>query len=105
MKAAAREAFRWSAHTGGQAVVKQKDYEDDGEVEAASEYAAWRDSQSSDRVLLLPGDLLERCDGTVAGELKILKYIGFEPAIWWAPLPKSLESDGITLNSLTEAGN
>ena len=53
-----RETFRWAAHTGGLAVVKPKDYEPDGLIEAATTYAAWRLLQSEARPLR-PGDLLE----------------------------------------------
>jgi hypothetical protein len=84
-----REAFRWAAHTGGLAVVKPKDYEPDGVLEAATAYAAWRLLQSEARPLR-PGDLLElvTADGS-QGTLQIAKYIGFEPAQWYAPEPKS----------------
>jgi len=85
-----KEQFRWAPHTGGTAVVKQKDYDvDSGEVEAATPYALWTGmkAQAND---LCPGDVLETVkeDGT-PGELQIFKYIGFEPAKWWIPEPKS----------------
>jgi hypothetical protein len=100
-----RENFRWAAHTGGLAVVKPKDYEPDGIVEAATAYAAWRLLLSEARPLR-PGDLLEIAMADDApGALQIAKYIGFEPAQWYAPEPKSegvvpsietLESAGVT---------
>jgi hypothetical protein len=82
------EHFRWAAHTGGVEIVKMKDYEEAGEVEAATPYAAWKVLGGENRALE-PGDLLEllTADGE-PGELTILKYIGFEPAKWYVPEPK-----------------
>ena len=89
MKDAPRENFRWAAHTGGLAVVKPKDYELDGEIEAATPYAAWKELAAQERALR-PGDLLEVLHaGSEAGELQIAKYIGFEPAKWYTPEAKS----------------
>jgi hypothetical protein len=87
MKDAPREHFRWVAHTGGLAVVKMKDYEAAGEVEAPTSYAAWKILGGENRPLE-PGDVLEilRDDGQ-AGDLSLLKYIGFEPAKWYVPEP------------------
>jgi hypothetical protein len=83
-----REAFRWAPHTGGLAVVKPKDYELDGVLEAATAYAAWRLLQSEARPLR-PGDLLEVVTADDSpGALQIAKYIGFEPAQWYTPEPK-----------------
>jgi hypothetical protein len=89
-----RESFRWAAHMGGLAVVKPKDYEVAGEVEAPTSYAAWGRLLSDGRPLR-PGDLLEvipegqpEQDHASSGELKIAKYIGFEPAKWYVPEPK-----------------
>jgi hypothetical protein len=89
-----KEQFRWAAHTGGTAVVKPKDYEMDGEVDAATPYAAWTSMHAGDRALR-PGDVLETVheDGA-PGDLQIVKYIGFEPAKWWIPEPK-LEPKGM----------
>ncbi|MGI8960504.1 MAG: hypothetical protein ACR2IV_12215 [Bryobacteraceae bacterium] len=76
------ENFRWAPHTGGLAIVKSKDYEVDGEVEATSPYGVWKALLAESRPLR-PGDLLEisHVDET-AGQLYIVKYIGFEPASW-----------------------
>ena len=85
-----RESFRWAAHMGGLAVVKPKDYDIAGEVEAPTSYAAWGQLLSDGRPLR-PGDLLEvipEQDQASPGELKIAKYIGFEPAKWYVPEPK-----------------
>lgn len=82
MKDHPRESFRWAPHVSAQAVVKMKDYEPDGEMEAQHEYEAWVISQSTDRPLQV-GDLLE----AVNGELRICKYVGFESAKWFVPEP------------------
>lgn len=91
MKDTQRESFRWAAHTGGLALVKPKDYELDGEVEAATPYSAWRLLMSEGRPLRA-GDLLETysVEG-VATELRIVKYIGCEPAEWFIPETKPHE--------------
>ncbi|MBV8551377.1 MAG: hypothetical protein JOY54_08760 [Acidobacteriaceae bacterium] len=88
IKDAPRESFRWAAHTGGLAVVKIKDYDPAGEIEAATPYAAWKDLVGEAHPLF-PGDLLEELasDGSPT-RLYITKYIGFEPAQWYVPEPK-----------------
>jgi hypothetical protein len=88
LKNAHRENFRWTAHTSGLAIVKPKDYDATGEVEAATPYAGWKTLHGEGRPLS-PGDLLETVkeDGS-PGELLIAKYIGFEPAAWYVPEPK-----------------
>lgn len=80
MKDTPRQHFRVAPHVAGAASVKHKDYEEDGQVEAASEYAAWDRMRADGRALEI-GDLLE----TETGELRICKYIGFESASWWQP--------------------
>jgi hypothetical protein len=80
MKDAPRDHFRSGPHVSGAASVKRKDYEEDGQMEAPNEYAAWDSMRASERPLQV-GDVLE-LDG---GELRICKYIGFEPAVWWTP--------------------
>ena len=89
IKETQKETFRWSAHMGGTAVVKPKDYELGEEIEANTPYAAWQDLQM-EGTPLSPGDMLEtlREDG-VPGELQIAKYIGFEAAKWLVPEPKT----------------
>jgi hypothetical protein len=89
IKPSAGEAFRWAAHTGGLAVVKERDYEPGDTLDAPSTYAAWKALASSERPFAA-GDLLE----DESGKLHILKYIGFEPAQWFVPEPK--ETHGIT---------
>lgn len=77
LRDAQQEQFRWAPHTSGAAVVRPRDYREDGWVEAASPYAAWfllRERGAPLRV----GDLLESQEG----ELRICKYVGFEEARW-----------------------
>jgi hypothetical protein len=88
IKEAPKENFRWAAHTGGLAIVKAKDYELGGEIQANSTYAAWQDLQM-EGTPLAPGDILETVsENDQPGELQIAKYIGFEPAKWFVPEPK-----------------
>lgn len=91
MKDAPREQFRWAPHTSGLAIVKMKDYELGGQVEAANLLSAWKQLQQEDE-MLRPGDLLE----DESGKLKILKYIGFEDAQWFVP---ELKADVQTIAS------
>jgi len=94
MKEIPRENFRWSAHTGGLAVVKAKDYEAAfEELDAASPYSAWNILKTQGKPLL-PGDLLETLNEEgVCSHLQITKYIGFEPAQWFIPEPKAERPD------------
>jgi len=80
LREAARNQFRWAAHTSGVTVVKPKDYEKDAVVEAASPYAAWLALRESESALQV-GDLLE----LEGGEIRIFKYVGFEEARWHVP--------------------
>jgi hypothetical protein len=75
MKDSARQHFRWAPHVSGAASVKAKDYQAEGEIEAASEYDAWSRLRTSEHPLEV-GDLLE----TESGDLRICKYVGFESA-------------------------
>jgi hypothetical protein len=83
MKDSPRQQFRWAPHVSGCASVKPKDYEQRGEVEAINEYDAWKALRDSGEALAV-GDLLE-----TGGRLSICKYVGFEPARWVLPEPKS----------------
>ena len=85
MKETPREHFRWAAHTGGPALIKPKDYDARGEIEAASPYAGWK-ALSAQGAPLRAGDVLEEIlpDGTL-GTLHIAKYVGFEKATWQLP--------------------
>ncbi|MEO8595578.1 MAG: hypothetical protein ABI759_19830 [Candidatus Solibacter sp.] len=83
MKDSLRQQFRWAPHVAGPASAKPKDFEPAGEVEALNEYDAWRVLRDADTPLSV-GDLLESADG----QLRICKYVGFEPAQWVLPEPK-----------------
>src|SRR5689334_17593008 len=82
MKDAPRQQFRWAPHVSGRAALKPKDYEQHGEVEALHEYGAWRKLRERGEPLLI-GDLLQTSDG----QLRICKYVGFEPAEWILATP------------------
>ncbi|MGH9661287.1 MAG: hypothetical protein ACRD96_22250 [Bryobacteraceae bacterium] len=79
LKDNASQQFRWSPHVAGVARVKHRDYEADGEIEAATEYAAWAALRDTPRALRV-GDVLE----TEAGESRLCKYIGFDAVEWEA---------------------
>lgn len=79
------EHFRWAPHTGGLAAVKLRDYEANGEIHAATTYAAWKALAESGSPLR-PGDVLEELlPDASPGSLHIAKYIGFEKAVWFVP--------------------
>jgi len=80
-----RLAFRSAPHVSGTAAVKPKDYEARGQIAALHEYDAWRLLRETEQPLLV-GDLLETEDG----QLRICKYVGFEPAQWVLPEPRPL---------------
>ena len=81
MKDLPRQQFRWAPHTSGVTVVKPKDYHPGATVHASTPYAAWIALRGSDTPLDI-GDILE-----TEGELRILKYVGFEEARWYVPEP------------------
>ena len=83
MKDSPRQQFKWAPHVSGCASLKPKDYEQRGEVEAQHEYDAWRTLREAGDPLIV-GDLLE----SESGQLRICKYVGFEPAQWVVPEPK-----------------
>ncbi len=80
LKEPVRRQFRWAPHTAGLTVVKPRDYELDGSIEAAGLYSAWAALKTTAAPLGV-GDLLE----TETGELFICKYVGFEEARWEHP--------------------
>lgn len=85
IKDLARESFRWSAHTGGTAILKLKDYEPAEQWESATPYAVWKLAAELGKPLH-PGDVLEPLDDSRSPRpLLIAKYIGFEPAEWFVP--------------------
>jgi hypothetical protein len=92
IKDSQKEQFRWSAHTGGVAIVKPRDYEPAGQVQSQSPYSLWKELQDSKSPHaerpLAPGDVLEAVESDGPGRLFITKYIGFEPAQWFVPETK-----------------
>ncbi len=83
MKDSPRQQFRWAPHLSGCASLKPKEYEPRGEVQARHEYEAWQILRESEEPIAV-GDILETEDG----QLRICKYVGFEPAQWVLPEPK-----------------
>ena len=83
MKDSPRQQFRLAPHLSGCASLMPKEYEPRGEVEARHEYDAWERMRDSGEPIAV-GDLLETEDG----QLRICKYVGFEPAQWVLPEPK-----------------
>lgn len=86
LKETPRQQFRWAPHTPGVTIVKLKDYEPGRVVEATSPYALWLHLRESEDAIAV-GDLIEVVTEVGAGELRILKYIGFEEARWYVPEP------------------
>ena len=86
LKEAPRQQFRWAPHTPGVTIVKPKDYEPGAIVEAASPYALWIALRQKEGAIAV-GDLIEVISASPGGELRILKYIGFEEARWYVPEP------------------
>jgi hypothetical protein len=84
LKEVPRQHFRWAPHTPGVTIVKLKDYEPGAVIEAATPYALWLALRESDNAISV-GDLIEE----TGGELRILKYIGFEEARWYVPEPSA----------------
>ena len=82
LKEAQRQQFRWAPHTSGVTIVKPRDYEKAGAVEAASPYAAWLSLRGTEQELQI-GDVME----VENGQLFIFKYIGIEEARWYVPEP------------------
>jgi hypothetical protein len=83
MKDSPRQQFRCAPHLSGCASLKPKEYEPRGEVQARHEYEAWQLLRESEEPIAV-GDILETEDG----QLRICKYVGFEPAQWVLPEPK-----------------
>ncbi len=77
MREGPRQQFRWAPHASGASLLKPKDFEPTGEIEAGSSYEAWAKLRGTSQALDI-GDLLE----SEAGELRICKYVGFEEARW-----------------------
>lgn len=78
LRESAAAQFRWTPQTSGPAVVKQKDYVCEEEMEGASAYALFNSLRGTAQALKV-GDVLELADG----KLHIFKYVGLEDASWW----------------------
>ena len=86
LRDAARAQFRWAPHTAGLTLIKPRDYETAGEIEASGPYVVWTALKDTDEPLQ-PGDVLESDDGS----LRIYKFVGFEEAQWVLPEVKTGE--------------
>ena len=89
LKETLRAPFRQLPHVSGVSRIKLKDYDESGTVEAATPYAAWCALKDSNSDALLVGDLLV----DEANDIRIVKFVGFEPAEWIVPdvkLPQEL---------------
>jgi hypothetical protein len=80
LKESLRAPFRQLPHVSGVAKVKVKDYEESGNVEAATPYAAWFALKGTEQELAV-GDVVAEENG----DLRIIKFVGFEPAEWVVP--------------------
>src|SRR5919109_4231294 len=80
MKDHERQRFRFAPHTSGTMIVKPKDFEERGAVDAATEYAVWSELKRGSEPLDV-GDILVAPDES----MRILKYVGFEEARWLVP--------------------
>jgi len=58
-------------------LVKLKDYEEAGNVDAVNPYGAWEQLKGTGAALQV-GDILEN----EIGEIRLFKYVGFEEAKW-----------------------
>jgi len=79
-----RQPFRFAPHVTGAAMVRPRDYEPGGMIEAPSPYTAYFNMRDSEAPLEV-GDLLEAAE---SGALCICKFVGFEEAQWALPETK-----------------
>ena len=84
IKETPRQQFRWAPHLSGATFVKPRDYEEAETVEAPSVYALWASLRETDSPLRV-GDLV----AADSGDLRIVKYVGFEEARWVLPEVKT----------------
>lgn len=84
MKDHERQRFRWAPHTSGATMVKPKDFEEQGNIDASSAYAAWSALKETEKPLDIGDILVDHKD-----EMRILKYVGFEEARWIIPEVKT----------------
>jgi hypothetical protein len=75
-----RAQFRQLPHVSGSARLKLKDYVEAGTLEAATPYAAWKQSLDGEAPLAVGDALVEE-----SGQLLVMKFVGFEPAEWVVP--------------------
>lgn len=84
MKDHERQRFRWAPHTSGVTLIKPRDFEEQGTVEAQSLYDAWTLMKAGEQPIDIGDVLVSPTD-----EMRILKYIGFEEARWVVPEAKT----------------
>jgi hypothetical protein len=84
MKENDRQRFRWQPHTSGTSMVKPREYEECGSIEAPHVYAAWAILKDTEQPLIVGDVLIGPND-----DMRILKYVGFEEAKWIIPEVKS----------------
>ncbi len=75
-----RAQFRLLPHVSGVTRIKVKDYEERGSVEASTPYAAWFSLKDSAEALEVGDVLVDE-----AGDVRVIKFVGFEPAEWIVP--------------------
>ena len=91
LKEAQRQGFRNAPPAPGPLRLKRNHYQDGGEIEAASPYAAWKELQeASGRQPIVVGDALENDAGT----LLLCRWAGFEEAHWYIPEPPPTPAPG-----------
>ena len=76
-----RAQFRQLPHVSGVSRIRPKDYDEAGSVEGSTPYAVWFALKDSPADALVVGDLLV----DEASEIRIVKFVGFEPAEWIVP--------------------
>jgi hypothetical protein len=77
MKDHVRQNFRWAPHTSGAAQARPRDYQEPKEFASTGWWALWDQLKEGPDALEV-GDILENPEG----ELRIVKYVGMEPAAW-----------------------
>ena len=82
LKSHLRQQFRFAPHVSGVSNIRLRDYEAGASVEATSPYAAFFQMRDTAEPLEV-GDVLE-----LDGALRILKFVGFEEAVWVIPEAK-----------------
>lgn len=84
LKDSQQQHFRSAPPVAGPLKLKLKDYQEGGEIEASSPYAAWKHlKEIADRRPIEVGDALE----TDTGVLYVCRWAGFEEAQWYLPEP------------------